>query len=547
MSTFKIEIALYDLSMGMAANLSGQFLGPDHAIPMIPHTAVLAYGREYFFSSGIQNMDPNEFRGSRGIQPVQIIAKGETTVSRQEFERWCQSSSTRSLYNEFSYDLFTRNCNNFSDYALKKGLNFTTGVPAWIIDLPRKVSSSPMGQMIMPMMNGMQAPFAQNGATSSSTPAPVPSVKKPSPTTASSHNPWAHIPSDNATKKKSENDKSLNNNDVKPPAKKLKQQSKKSLFLDSQASLLLSADTNTIPICIKKLKQLTGTQEPCPLEALQKDLIDSSTTISSINVKKALWSFIQYPDQGSPVGVVMALMLLRLVVLHPIDSSMETKYEDDVKIVPKFILTIASQLATFNPKTKETTDVKKSNIFVTNISARCMAWCTLSNAFTHSKNIFKHTLDIQNLINPATRNNFSANKNTNETSIFLDEVIDCAILDLSSSRKELRQAASAFVHNLVHIVAKDEASNIVNLVLPDWAVTILCACLDGIQDETDNVTQFRRLLTVAKLIQTFGGSASSLVCDLGFGDSLKSMKNESDVPKEEVSILVKEVVDTLLM
>eukprot|EP00586_Coscinodiscus_wailesii_P009767 CAMPEP_0172512390 /NCGR_PEP_ID=MMETSP1066-20121228/244340_1 /TAXON_ID=671091 /ORGANISM="Coscinodiscus wailesii, Strain CCMP2513" /LENGTH=58 /DNA_ID=CAMNT_0013292187 /DNA_START=156 /DNA_END=329 /DNA_ORIENTATION=+ len=57
--SFQIELALYDLSMGMAATLSGNFLGPENAIPMLPHTAILAYGYEIFFSGdGIHKTSP---------------------------------------------------------------------------------------------------------------------------------------------------------------------------------------------------------------------------------------------------------------------------------------------------------------------------------------------------------------------------------------------------------------------------------------------------------------------------------------------------------
>ena len=66
----EVHLAIYDLSGGMARNLSAQFLGPNHAIDMIPHTALLVFGKEYFFGGGIQAVDPYVFRSMRGIQPV---------------------------------------------------------------------------------------------------------------------------------------------------------------------------------------------------------------------------------------------------------------------------------------------------------------------------------------------------------------------------------------------------------------------------------------------------------------------------------------------
>ena len=39
-----VLLAVYDLSRGMARGLSAQFLGPDHAIDVIPHTGLVVYG-----------------------------------------------------------------------------------------------------------------------------------------------------------------------------------------------------------------------------------------------------------------------------------------------------------------------------------------------------------------------------------------------------------------------------------------------------------------------------------------------------------------------
>jgi len=536
MPRYTVEIALYDLSMGMAANLSGQLLGPDHAIPMIPHTAIIAYVREYFFSSGIQNMEPNMFRRSRGIQPVQIIAKGETTISREEFEQWCQSSSTRSLYNEFSYDLFRRNCNNFSDYALKNGLNFATGVPEWIIDLPRKVSSSPMGQMIMPMMSRMEAPFAQNGTSNLSQASYVPPVANISSPLKPVPNPWAHIPSDSNVKQVATS-----------PVKSSKTYSVGTPFLNSQSSLLLSSDSKTIALCVNKLKQLTTNTKPCALERLQLDLVDSSPRINPITVKNALWSYIQYPLQTPSSAVVMALMLLRLVVLHPTNSSLEESHES---ILPSFIHLIASQLSLGNGEAIQIADDGSSNIFINNISARCMAWCTLSNSFVHHTSLFVKSLNLGNLTDQ-TAPTFKPNSNSNENYVSLEQIIDSAIKDLTSPRMELRQASSTFLHNLVQVVVQDTKSdkntNVTNEDLSDWVVTILCACLDGLGDESDDITQFRKLLIIAKLLQKFGSPASSLVRDLGFDSLLECLRSDGNISKKETATLVSEVLDSFMV
>lgn len=41
---FEVSIAVYDLSRGMARELSAQFLGPQYQINAIPHTGVVVFG-----------------------------------------------------------------------------------------------------------------------------------------------------------------------------------------------------------------------------------------------------------------------------------------------------------------------------------------------------------------------------------------------------------------------------------------------------------------------------------------------------------------------
>eukprot|EP00527_Entomoneis_sp_CCMP2396_P008887 CAMPEP_0198146230 /NCGR_PEP_ID=MMETSP1443-20131203/28244_1 /TAXON_ID=186043 /ORGANISM="Entomoneis sp., Strain CCMP2396" /LENGTH=56 /DNA_ID=CAMNT_0043810117 /DNA_START=71 /DNA_END=237 /DNA_ORIENTATION=+ len=50
--SYEVHLAIYDLSHGMARNLSAQFLGSDHAIDVIPHSGLVVHGSEYFFGSG---------------------------------------------------------------------------------------------------------------------------------------------------------------------------------------------------------------------------------------------------------------------------------------------------------------------------------------------------------------------------------------------------------------------------------------------------------------------------------------------------------------
>ena len=55
-----VQLAVYDLSRGSAKTLASSLLGID--IEEIYHTGVRVYGYEYFFSSGIQKMKPEEVK-----------------------------------------------------------------------------------------------------------------------------------------------------------------------------------------------------------------------------------------------------------------------------------------------------------------------------------------------------------------------------------------------------------------------------------------------------------------------------------------------------
>lgn len=161
--SFQVQLAIYDLSHGMASTLSLSLLGPDHSIPIVPHTGILIYGREYYFGgNGIESSDPHHFRSTRGLNPLEVKHLGTTNVSRSQFEDWCRShriGGSNGLYSPTSYDLFSRNCNNFSQHAVKEGLLLEgndSHVPQWILDVPNRVLASPMGQMIRPMMEQMQ-------------------------------------------------------------------------------------------------------------------------------------------------------------------------------------------------------------------------------------------------------------------------------------------------------------------------------------------------------------------------------------------------------
>jgi len=84
-------------------------------------------------------------------RPVKIKETGPTEIPKEFFEEYLKE--LRSKYTPESYDLFEKNCNNFSDEVC----NFLTGtgVPQEILDLPKRLAT-PMGQMMKPFLTQMQ-------------------------------------------------------------------------------------------------------------------------------------------------------------------------------------------------------------------------------------------------------------------------------------------------------------------------------------------------------------------------------------------------------
>ncbi|XP_076309626.1 uncharacterized protein LOC143224962 [Tachypleus tridentatus] len=140
-TTFEVQLYIYDLSKGLAGNLSSIFLGKH--LPGIWHTGIVAYGREYFFGSdGINSCGPGETILG---EPDQILNLGKTEIPYSIFLEFIFALG-ESSYRPGCYDLLKHNCNNFSqDTAI-----FLTGrsIPQEILDLPQEVLNTPIGEML---------------------------------------------------------------------------------------------------------------------------------------------------------------------------------------------------------------------------------------------------------------------------------------------------------------------------------------------------------------------------------------------------------------
>lgn len=143
----KVSLHVYDLSQGLAQQLSMTFLGK--AIEGIWHTGIVVYGNEYYFGSGIHY---DRVGATPYGRPLRVIELGVTHVPKDVFEMYLQEISPR--YTAETYKLLSHNCNNFTNEVAQFLVGKT--IPEYILNLPSEVMSSPMGALIMPMIQNLE-------------------------------------------------------------------------------------------------------------------------------------------------------------------------------------------------------------------------------------------------------------------------------------------------------------------------------------------------------------------------------------------------------
>ncbi|XP_047105512.1 uncharacterized protein LOC124774896 isoform X2 [Schistocerca piceifrons] len=143
-----VQLYVYDLTRGMAAVMSHMLLG--RHVEGIWHSAVVAYGREYFFgSNGVQSCNPG---GTVLGDPDRVIDLGETYIPYPVFLEYILGLG-ESTFRPISYDIFSHNCNNFS-HEVGQFL-CGKGIPKYILDLPEEVLSTPLGQSLRPVIDSL--------------------------------------------------------------------------------------------------------------------------------------------------------------------------------------------------------------------------------------------------------------------------------------------------------------------------------------------------------------------------------------------------------
>uniref|UniRef100_A0A3B5KP02 palmitoyl-protein hydrolase n=1 Tax=Xiphophorus couchianus TaxID=32473 RepID=A0A3B5KP02_9TELE len=140
--SFPVQLFVYDMSRGMARQLSSVFLGT--------HTGVVVHGKEFFFGGGgIAHCPPC---GTVLGRPNSIVDLGYTEVNEDLFLEYLDSLA-ESEYRGDKYNLFEHNCNTFSNDVAQ----FLTGktIPSYITDLPSEILSTPFGQDLRPLLDSL--------------------------------------------------------------------------------------------------------------------------------------------------------------------------------------------------------------------------------------------------------------------------------------------------------------------------------------------------------------------------------------------------------
>ncbi|KAI5072735.1 hypothetical protein GOP47_0012841 [Adiantum capillus-veneris] len=150
----KVLLNVYDLSQGLARQLSTTFLGK--AIEGIWHTGVVVFGYEYYFGGGIESCPQG--RTPYGI-PVNVVELGFTEVPKDVFDEYLQEISPR--YTVQTYNLLQHNCNNFSEEVSQ--FLCGVGIPEFILKLPEEAINSPIGALILPMIQQFETTLRYGG------------------------------------------------------------------------------------------------------------------------------------------------------------------------------------------------------------------------------------------------------------------------------------------------------------------------------------------------------------------------------------------------
>ena len=142
----EVVLHLYDLSHGLASQLSAQLLG--RHIDAVYHSGVVVFGSEIYFGGGIQRSRPGQ--SQYGV-PMRRLSLGRTQLTEDALRDYLSAASA-SQFGPDKYHILENNCNHFSEMLCEFLLGRPGCVPQEVLDLPRIVMQSPLAAAIAPML-----------------------------------------------------------------------------------------------------------------------------------------------------------------------------------------------------------------------------------------------------------------------------------------------------------------------------------------------------------------------------------------------------------
>lgn len=141
-----VKLLIYDITNGMAKNFSQMLIGK--RVEGVWHTGIVVFDTEYYFGGGICKDKPKQT--PYGI-PVKEIHLGYTHLPQDLFEEFLVEIKDK--YSAITYNLINNNCNHFTNAAAEFLMG--KGIPDEILKQHEVLLNSPMGSMIMPMLQQM--------------------------------------------------------------------------------------------------------------------------------------------------------------------------------------------------------------------------------------------------------------------------------------------------------------------------------------------------------------------------------------------------------
>lgn len=532
----RVELAVYDLSNGMASQLSEAILG--QRIDGIWHTGVVVFGREYFFGGGIQNLPVGSFTTSNGLRPCQMLHLGDTSKTQTELENYLRSINHQ--YTQATYDLINHNCNNFSNCVAMFLVNH--GIPEHIVDLPRIVFSTPGGMMLRPMIESMQNGISQNGG----------GMDPFGGGGGGGAHPLAALSSVNSTSTAGQLASTsattvspLRSSDSHPSAQVTTTTTVTTFMPTPEEKAFVSADvdSNTLSaLCSKILKfkapesieTLLGEDEATRLRSAIESLGSNSLSVFPHETFSLLGQVVQ---STKPLQLA-CLFILRLLALHlhkrdPSVCSRESAAYSACQDAAHSLLSMVK--------------AADSGVFSSTASL-VMAMCTLANMVSSHEGC--------DLLFRA-----SSNEPVEAAEARVGALVDASAWGLSHEKPEVRQMSATLAYNLALASTRGGAESVQSIVITQdvtplpWrslhdvsthdkqdegqdkeqggdeelhhhVVQILCAVMETLGDEADTVSLGRKLHAAYYVCAAGGAPAVELVSALGFDEHLKGVRDK---------------------